>query len=139
MKRLKGNLKKVIDKLKKVVASKYFPYICIFLFAIFLIWPSIMGEYHLGDDEAFHLSSIKTIADYLPFSIFYKIFPDMSYNFGYGSGLFYPPLTHIVGGIIYGVISFAGFGLLATDTIIHFITFFASGITMYWLALKVFS
>ena len=131
-------MKKIISKLKPIVKSKYFPYILIFIFSLLLILPSLFGEYHLGDDQYFHMSNIKVISDNLPFSIFSKIFPEMANDFGFGVGIFYPPLPHIVGAITYSIVSLFGIGLVLNETIIHFLIFLASGITMYLLAKEVF-
>lgn len=135
---MKKKIKNFKQALISFAKSKYFSYFMICLFSIFLVLPAIFGNYHLGDDMLFHLSSIKTVGDNLPFSIFSKIYPDMAHNFGFGVGIFYPPLAHITGGIIYKIISLFGMGLLRTDTILHFLIFLTSGITMYLLANKVF-
>lgn len=130
--------KKFKSYLKKLINLKYFPIIIIALFAVLSIFPQLFGKYHSGSDIGFHLASIKTFADYLPFSIFYKVFPDMSYDFGFGMGIFYPPFPHIIGAIIYKFISIFGFGLLVSNMILCFLTFFFIGLSMYVLANKVF-
>ncbi len=129
-----------INKLKNCdfINSKYFPYIMIFAFSVLLIWPSLFGEFHLGDDGLFHMTNIKVIADGLPLSIFSKVLPVIANGYGFGVGLFYPPLPHIVGAIIYKVVSLFGSGLVVTETILHFLIFFLSGITMYLLGKEIF-
>lgn len=124
--------------INKIIQSKPFPYVIIFLVAVMSIFPSLIGKFHLGDDQLFHMANIFLYGNDLPFSIFQKIFPDTANNFGYGVGIFYPALPHIIGGIIYSIISIFGQGVLAAETILHFLIFFLSGCTMYWLSQKVF-
>ncbi len=126
--------KKLID----LINNKYFPYAMILFFSILLILPSLTGQFHLGDDQLFHMSNIKVIADELPWSIFSKILPELANDFGFGVGIFYPPLPHIVGAIIYQCVSLFGSGLVVTETIVHFLIFFLSGITMYLLGKEIF-
>ncbi len=135
---MKIKLNKFKKYLNKLINYKYFPILIIALFAILSISPQLFGNYRFSQDMEFHLASIKTFADYLPFSIFYKIFPDMSYDFGFGMGIFYPPFPHIVGAIIYKLVSVFGFGLYISNMILCFFTFFFIGLSMYVLANKVF-
>lgn len=136
MKKLKKYLSNI--KKSKFWENKYFPYVMIFVFAVLLLLPSINGKFHLGDDSLFHMANIKVSADNLPFSVFSKILPDLANNFGFGVGIFYPPLPHIVGAFIYKIINVFGMGVVTTETILHFLIFFTSGITMYWLGKVVF-
>ncbi len=101
-------LKLYCQKLKdmNIFENKYFSFIIIFFFAVLLMWPTIRGSVRIGDDGFFHLANIKVIADGLPFSIFSKILPDIANNFGFGVGIFYPPLPHIVGAFIYKFIKY---------------------------------
>lgn len=118
--------------------SKYFPYLMILIFSILLLWPSVHGQFHIGDDQLFHMANIKVFSDGLPFSIFSKVLPEMANNFGFGVGIFYPPLPHIVGAFIYKFISLFGAGLITTETILHFFIFFTSGVTMYLFGKEIF-
>ncbi len=136
-------MKKLFNKVKQkcndLINWKYFPILIIFLFSVLSVYPELLGKYHMGDDFWFHYSSIKTYADYLPGSMFAKIFPDMSYNFGYGMGFFYPAFPHIVGAIIYKIVAIFGKGVIVTSVILQLITFFFIGLSMYVLGCKVFN
>lgn len=136
MKKIKRFLCKIRNS--KFWENKYFPFAMIFLFSVLLLWPSIIGKFHLGDDQLFHMANIEAFSKGLPFSIFSKILPDIANNFGFGVGIFYPPLPHIVGSVIYKFINIFGGGLITTETILHFLIFFTSGITMYLLGKEVF-
>ena len=135
-----NKIKKLFNNIKKSKfwKNKYFPYVMIFVFAVLLLWPSVGGKFHLGDDQTFHMANIETFSKGLPLSIFSKILPDLANNFGFGVGIFYPPLPHIVGAFIYKIINVFGMGVVTTETILHFLIFFTSGITMYWLGKEVF-
>lgn len=137
-------MKKILLKLKKIslnnlIEKRSFSYILIFLFSGFLVYPYLFGNFHLGDDASFHMASFHEYAADLPFSIFAKIMPEIANGMGYGSGIFYPALPHIIGGIIFKMISVFGLGLVASEKIIHFLIFLFSGITMFWLGEKVFN
>ena len=131
-------MKKTKKYFFKLISWKFFPYFLFFIFALISVYPSLVGNYHYGDDIHFHLSAIKTYADGLPFSFCYKVFENITYNFGFGMGLFYPPLPHIVGAIIYKVVSIFGIGINCADTIFHIVTLFFIGSSMFILAKKVF-
>lgn len=135
-----NRVKKLSSIIKKSTFwnSKYFPYVMIFVFSILLLWPTFDGKFHLGDDQLFHMANIEAFSKGLPFSIFSKILPDLANNFGFGVGIFYPPLPHIVGAVIYKIISIFGMGLITTETILHFLIFFTSGVAMYLLGKEVF-
>ncbi len=136
---MKKLFNKVKQKCKDLINWKYFPILIIFLFSVLSVCPELLGKFHMGDDFLFHIASIKTYADYLPGSMFAKIFPDMSYNFGFGMGFFYPALPHIVGAIIYKIVAIFGKGLLVTSVLLQLITFFFIGLSMYVLGCKIFS
>ena len=136
MKKLKLYCQKLKDM--NIFENKYFSFIIIFFFAVLLMWPTIRGSVRIGDDGLFHLANIKVIADGLPFSIFSKILPDIANNFGFGVGIFYPPLPHIVGAFIYKFVNIFGISVVNAEAILHFLIFLASGITMYMLGKTVF-
>lgn len=135
-----SKIRKLFNKIlrSKFWENKYFPYVMIFVFSILLIWPTFDGKFHLGDDQMFHMANIETFSKGFPFSIFSKILPDIANNFGFGVGIFYPPLPHIAGAFIYKIINVFGMGLVTTETILHFLIFFCSGVIMYFLGKEIF-
>ena len=71
-----------------------------------------------GHDTDFHLASIYSLASSGKFNLFdVKIFDNMAGNFGYGAGIFYPQLLHIVSAYIYRLASNFGIGLYKSTAI----------------------
>lgn len=129
---------KVLNFLEKLKTNRYINLeICIiFLFSLFMVSP-IIFNYFYGDDTTVHAANIAVRG--LNFSnVFAKILPEIGNNLGYGMGLFYPILPHLLGGLILNCISVFGLGEFAALKIIKFFIVFCSGITMYVLAFKLF-
>lgn len=129
---------KVLNFLEKLKTNRYINLeICIiFLFSLFMVSP-IIFNYFYGDDTTVHAANIAVRG--LNFSnVFAKILPEIGNNLGYGMGLFYPILPHLLGGLILNCISAFGLGEFAALKIIKFFIVFCSGITMYVLAFKLF-
>lgn len=131
---------KLFKKLKdaSILENKYFPYFIIFVFSCLFLLPSLDGVFHVGDDMSFHLANIEAFSKDFPLSIFSKILPDLANDFGFGVGIFYPPLPHIVGAFIYKIVGIFGMGIVTAETILHFLIFFSSGVTMYLLGKEIF-
>ena len=125
-------------KINEMIESKWFSYSVIALFSLFIVWPCLFGAFHIGDDEMFHIATIDAYSYCLPFSMFAKILPEIGGNLGYGVAIFYPALPHIIGAIILKIISVFGLGLIAMESILHFLIFLFAGITMFWFSYKVF-
>ncbi|MBP5656590.1 hypothetical protein J6X15_03335 [Candidatus Saccharibacteria bacterium] len=90
-----------------------------------------------GHDTDFHLASIYSLASSGKFNLFdVKIFDNMAGNFGYGAGIFYPQLLHIVSAYIYRLASNFGIGLYKSTAISYWLFLSASGIIMYFLLRK---
>lgn len=130
--------KKILNVLNYLKASKYIILytIIIFLFSLFMFSPMFFN-YFLGDDTTFHAANISARGSNLS-NVFSKILPEVGNNLGYGIGIFYPMLPHLLGGLILNFISIFGLGEYATLKILKFIVIFGSGIFMYLFSSKLF-
>ena len=107
--------------------AKYLPYIIIFIFSLFMTCIFKLS-YINGDDSLFHIANINVIKDNL-FNLS-KIRPMIANNYGYGIGIFYPQLPHVVGGILSFITSFIKDPYIGIK-LTKFIILFVSGISMY--------
>ena len=108
--------------------AKYLPYIIIFIFSLFMTCIFKLS-YINGDDSLFHIANINVIKDNL-FNLS-KIRPIIANNYGYGIGIFYPQLPHIIGGLLSLITSFIKFDPYIGIKLTKFIILFVSGISMY--------
>lgn len=131
----KNNLKNVFGDLK---TRKYINIytIVIFIFSIFVFSPLFFG-YINGDDYAFHVANINARSSDFSY-VFAKILPEIGHNLGYGIGLFYPCLPHVLASSILSIVSLFGFDFLLALKITKFLIILCSGLTMYLLATKLF-
>ena len=124
----------MLEKVKKISTNNIFDFhfVTVLVFSLFICLPFVK-HYVNGDDSFFHVANIIAYGENL-FKFPYKIFPDFYNNLGYGIGLFYPPLPHAIGGIIYSL----GVGAIESLKILKVIIVSFSGITMYFLGRKLF-
>lgn len=124
MRRIKEKLNK-IDKL----------YFLIFLISLLLMSPLLTKFYFWGHDTGYHISNILAISESLSFHnlLNIKILPIIAHNFGYGSGIFYPSLSHITASIIYLIIKPFGLNVITGIKITDFLCIFLSNFFMYKL------
>lgn|SRR5574344_1087799 len=106
----------------------------IFVISILLLMPYFINSYHINDDTSFHIINVIEVMNQLRFNFFNpaKVVGDIANNFGYGTSLFYPPLSHTLVAYI---------SLLFNSVIIGFkvsnlLMLFLSGVTMYFLSLR---
>ena len=106
-------------------------YFIIFIVSLLLIFPLINNLYFEGHDTGYHIANILAISDNLSYHNLFnlKIFPLIANNFGYGSGIFYPQLSHFMAALIYNV--FPNILVFTSLKITNFIIIFLSGILMY--------
>lgn len=104
----------------------------IFLFATFLSILLFISPLHRGHDTTFHVANILAIEELLEKgNIFSLIVPNVASNLGYGTRIFYPPLSHTLTAAL-GLF----FSTTASFRLIHFLTIFLSGVSMFFLAQK---
>lgn len=122
---------------KNFIISKK-EYIILFFITILICMPFFTtAQYIDGNDTNYHMSNIYSIYTKMcdGNSVFDKIFPTIANDYGYGSGIFYPQLSHIIpAGLTYIL---QGNIVLAVK-IIHFLVYYISAIMMFKLVNRVF-
>lgn len=107
----------------------------ILLVSIITMLPMFLEPYKSGHDTKFHISNITSLTENIEDNFLKPspILPHIANDFGYGTGLFYPPLAHTATSYINTIVQSETISL----KIVHFIGLFASGVTMFFLAQKV--
>ena len=93
-----------------------------------LIFVLLTKSYYIGDDTIFHTSNIISYTNS-------KITPILLNNLGYGINIFYPPLPHFIGSIIYHITN----NMTITIKFLEWISFFLAGLTMYFYINTIFN
>lgn len=141
LKRLKEVFMNIIKKMIKKAYNNRFVNIYTLLIIVFSIIVGIKfleRGYISGDDTMFHLANIIAKKNSI-FNVIDKVLPEIANDFGYGIGLFYPRLPHVIGGIIYFIISKFGFGVFSAIKIIKILLIFFAAFNMYLLSSKLFN
>lgn len=113
----------------------------IFIFSILIMCLDIKNGYLKGHDTDFHLSAITAIRDQLSIDnlIVQEPLKYMANDFGYGARFFYPPIPHLTAGYIAKALTIFNIDNVAIAMrITQWITIFLSGITFYFLGVKIF-
>lgn len=113
----------------------------IFLATIIVLVPMSSKNYFLGHDTLYHSANIEDISESISIdnlipNYISKIVGD---GYGYGTRIFYPSLSHFSTAYIYKVTSLISNDIYYSMKIFHFIVLFLSGITMYFLMIKMFN
>ncbi|MBR2834022.1 MAG: hypothetical protein IKE75_06360 [Bacilli bacterium] len=117
--------------------------IVIFIVSIIVMWPFVSCLYVRGHDSFYHYSNIFALVNNVDISHF-KFFPDkivpiIAYDFGWGSGIFYPSFPQYITLYIYEFFHIFGVDNIFTSMkICHFLTLFLSSLFMYILSKKLF-
>ena len=124
----------MIEKIKKI--DKY--YIAIFLVALFILAPYISKIFYLGHDSGYHIFNsygLESIWNFVnTFQI--KVIPILTNDFGYGSAIFYPQLSHFLIAFNVKILSLFNLNIIYAIKVVLFFIVFCSGICMYKLVLK---
>lgn len=122
-------MKKVINSIKNfIINNKWFIItliVCFIVCSPFAIW------YIRGDDTYFHIINITA---YGKSNIFSKILNWSQHGLGSGIGIFYPPLPHMLGGIIMHL----GFSNIIAIKFVKVFTIFLSSLFMYFLSKEIY-
>lgn len=114
-------------------------YIILILVSLFVVFPLFtkINIYNFGHDSFFHIANIYSIVTNLQEGIFtnFDIRPIIAHNFGYGTGIFYPNLPHIITAIIAFIFNGNVFFALK---IVHLLKYILAAFFMYKLVNKVF-
>lgn len=123
--------------IKNIIVSKK-EYIILFFITILICMPFFTSSQYIdGNDTNYHMSNIYSIYTKMcdGNSGFDKVLPIIANDYGYGSGIFYPQLSHIIpAGLTYLL---QGNIVLAVK-IIHFLVYYISAIMMFKLVNRVF-
>ena len=113
----------------------------IFMVSILIMLFDAHNGYIKGHDTDFHVSNISAIVDQLSWDnvTVQEPLKYMANDFGYGTRFFYPPIPHLLAAYIVKFLSIFHIGSITIGMrITQWITFFASGITLFFLAQKIF-
>ncbi len=110
----------------------------IILVAFFILIPLFKGPYYVGHDTKFHIANILSIESQIaegriPTS---PISNQIGYGLGYGTRLFYPPLSHTFTAYVSAFFSSFGFTTVDCLKLVHFLMLSFSGVTMYFLSYR---
>ena len=108
-------------------------YILIILAVAFItMLPLFTSDYKSSHDTKFHLTNIDSLTEQIKKDFFNpsKIVGNIGNDFGYGTNLFYPPLSHYAASYINVVID----NPVISVEIVYFISLFLSGISMFLLS-----
>ncbi|MEG1494895.1 MAG: glycosyltransferase family 39 protein [Bacilli bacterium] len=132
------------EKIKNIFKGDSLCYIILFLVSCFLLYSYALnlGTLSNGQDTLFHASNISVIESTLDFSRFKflpsPILPNIANNLGYGIGLFYPRLPHIIGAYITHLVMPFGGSVTTGIKLTHLLLVFFSALFMYKFSKKVF-
>ena len=113
-------------------------YLIILGIAIFIFAPYISSVLARGDDYLYHLANIEAITKSFKNGILYpRILPLMARNLGYGSALFYPPLSHHIGAFFYLILGSIGFSLNTCFKATLLLGYLLAGIFFYQTARRI--
>ncbi len=121
--------------------SKKICILIIFMVSILIMLFDAHNGYIKGHDTDFHVSNISAIVDQLSWDnvTVQEPLKYMANDFGYGTRFFYPPIPHLLAAYIVKFLSIFHINSITLGMrITQWITFFASGITLFFLAQKIF-
>ena len=113
----------------------------IFIVSIMIMLFDMHNGYIKGHDTDFHVSNISAIVAQLSWDnlIVQEPLKYIANNFGYGTRFFYPPIPHLLAAYIVKFLSIFNINSITLGMrITQWVTFFASGVTFFYLAQKIF-
>ena len=113
-------------------------YLIIFLVAL-ILFASYGRGYDMRHDAVFHFANLMGfISNFEIFNIS-KIVDVVANGFGYGTGIFYPPLAHHTIVYIYEILNIFNLNIFAAVKLGYFLSFLLSGIFMYIFVKETFN
>lgn len=111
-----------------------FDLLMIAVVGLIIMLPFLIGGYQSADDAPYHVANIDVLTDNLRENFLFpsNIYGKIANDFGYGTKLFYPPLSHTVTAYLNLIVNNPCISL----KIVHLVVVILSGITMYYLSLK---
>jgi len=124
---------------KKIYPSKSF--VGLLLSIIILISPIINHKYTKGHDSYFHMTNMLHTNEYISISNLKLSLPkvfggNIANGFGYGTGIFYPPLSYYLTSYIVNILNLDKTNKLLSLPIAEMIIIALSGISMYYFLKK---
>lgn len=124
---------------KKIKENKYL--IIVILVALLILSPLYSDKYYKGHDSNYHINVIKAYSKSIHISklelVPSDVLPELAKDFGYGTGIFYPQLPHVVTTYIYKLISIVGLTVCDAMKITTIIVGVLSSVCIYYLSLKI--
>lgn len=125
----------IYNKIKNKIKASL-PFICLVITIIILIYPLIGNKVSYGHDYLFHATN--NILNYTNIDVFKlnmllpKIFGGTIANgFGYGTGIFYPPMTYYLTSYITFIFNLSYQNCVLSLTYLEILIIIASGLVMY--------
>ena len=113
--------------------KKYWHLVVIFFLAVVFLLPLWIGRgYIAGHDTQYHLSSVLGISE-LPFPDILnpRIIGRIASDLGFGEGIFYPQISHVLAAVILKLGAPFGMSVFNACRLASLIFLFASGYLMY--------
>lgn len=114
-------------------------YIFLTCFCLLCLLPFFLSEAKFGHDIGFHLKNIELFSKYLSWDFLkqgFLILPDTANNLGYGIGIFYPGLPHLLGAVIYKITSLFTSDVIVSVYVLYFFIVTFSSFILYQLGMK---
>ena len=143
MEKFKNKIKRIKEKIIEQLKSIPKPALGLIFAIIVLASPLFSNKISLGHDHEFHMTNLylnyKTINIFKLDFLLPKIFGGTIANgFGYGTGLFYPPLSYYLTSYIASILNYFNKNIYLSISIVEIITIILSGTFMYILLKRVF-
>ena len=107
----------------------------ILLISVVIMLPLFLnGNYYSGHDTNFHIANTLSLKEQMTNNLNTYIMPNIVGSFGYGTRLFYPILSHLTIAVVSILTSL---DILISFKIVHLLTLFLSGISMYFLSKRI--
>lgn len=109
------------------------------LFQLIILLPIMIAPAKLGHDMTFHLANVELLSQHLNFDMWkqgFHIMPDMIGNLGYGIGIFYPILPHLLCAVVAWIFHWFHIPTLYAVYTVFFAVAWGSSILVYMLAKK---
>lgn len=114
----------------------------IMLLNLIILLPLFLIPNKMGHDMNFHLANIDVLASNLSWETLFNGFAirnDIANNLGYGIGIFYPILPHLIGAINYNVLSIIGIDIVTSVYFLYLLISIISSLLIYNLAYKLYN
>lgn len=112
----------------------------LFAMTMLLLLPMFLSKPLYGHDISYHLSNIEVLAKYLSWDLWkqgFHIIPEIANDLGYGIGIFYPMLPHLLGAFLYKIIAWFDLPSIISLYGLYTMIMFGSSILVYFISLEI--